>query len=57
MSRKLGWTTIVLSPETRNELQHIARKDQTYDDLLNELIRRQKETIAIATVEGMNEGH
>jgi hypothetical protein len=52
MTRKPGWTTIVLAPETRDELRHIARKDQTYDDLLNELIRRQKETIAAAAVEG-----
>ena len=31
--------TIVIERETRDCMKHLARKDQTYDDLLNELIK------------------
>ena len=31
-------TTIILERSTRESLRHIGRKDQTYDDLINELI-------------------
>lgn len=31
-------TTILLEKSTRASLRHIGRKDQTYDDLINELI-------------------
>ena len=36
--RPLNLTTIVVEKETRENLKHIARKDQTYDSLLRELI-------------------
>jgi hypothetical protein len=31
-------TTILLETSTREELRRIGRKDQTYDDLINEMI-------------------
>jgi hypothetical protein len=31
-------TTILIAPETRDGLKHIARKDQSYNDLLQDLI-------------------
>lgn len=31
-------TTLIIDKTTRENLKHIARKDQTYDQLLNELI-------------------
>lgn len=31
--------TIVIERTTRDRMKHVARKDQTYDDLLNELIK------------------
>ena len=31
-------TTILIDKNTRGKLKHIARKDQTYDQLVNELI-------------------
>ena len=32
-------TTIVIQKQTRLDLRHSARKDQTYDDVINELIQ------------------
>lgn len=32
-------TTIVIAPEIRDGLKHIARKDQTYNQLLSDLIK------------------
>jgi hypothetical protein len=32
-------TTIQIRLETRDLLKHTGRKDQTYDDLINELIK------------------
>lgn len=31
-------TTIVIEKQTRLNLRHTGRKDQTYDDLINELL-------------------
>jgi len=31
--------TIVIEKTTRDRMKHIARKDQTYDQLINELIK------------------
>jgi hypothetical protein len=39
MSRKSGWTTILIAPDVRNGLKHMARKDQSYNDLLADLIK------------------
>jgi hypothetical protein len=36
-------TTIVLETETRQLLQKVGRKEQTYDDLIRELVARAKE--------------
>jgi hypothetical protein len=36
-------TTILLETSTREELRRIGRKDQTYDDLINELIELKRE--------------
>jgi predicted CopG family antitoxin len=33
-------TTIVIKTTTREKLRHIGRKNQTYDQLINELIER-----------------
>ena len=35
-------TTIVVDKETRTKLRNIGRKDQTYDDIISELIRKTK---------------
>jgi hypothetical protein len=35
-------TTIVIDKETRTKLRNIGRKDQTYDDIISELIRKTK---------------
>jgi hypothetical protein len=32
-------TTIVIAPEVREGLKHIARKDQTYNELIIDLLR------------------
>lgn len=32
-------TTILIESETRDKLRHIGRKMETYDDILNKLIR------------------
>jgi|GEM_PF-1484725 len=31
--------TIVIEKTTRDRMKHIARKDQTYDQLINELLK------------------
>lgn len=31
--------TIVIEKTTRDRMKHVARKDQTYDQLINELIK------------------
>lgn len=37
-------TNIVISKETRNRLCKVGRKNQTYDDIINELIQTRKES-------------
>jgi predicted CopG family antitoxin len=37
--RRQDRTTIVLTQDVRKELKHIARKDQSYNDLIIDLIR------------------
>lgn len=37
-------TTILVENSTKDILKHIGRKDQTYDQLINELIKSQKES-------------
>lgn len=34
-------TTVVIKKTTRQALKHLARKDQTYDELLNELMKKE----------------
>ena len=34
-------TTLVIKKSTRQALKHLARKDQTYDQLLNELMKKE----------------
>lgn len=36
-------TTIVIQTETRDKLKRYGRKDQTYDDILQELLKNMKE--------------
>lgn len=35
-------TSIIIEVKTRNILRNIGRKEQTYDDIINELIKVQK---------------
>jgi hypothetical protein len=37
--RPLNLTTILIEKSTRETLKHLARKDQTYDQLIREMIR------------------
>jgi hypothetical protein len=37
--RPLNLTTIIVEKSTRETLKHVARKDQTYDQLINELLK------------------
>lgn len=43
--RNLNITTIPLLKTTREDLKHIARKDQTWDQLLQELISLKENSI------------
>jgi hypothetical protein len=40
------FTTILIETETRKLLRHIGRKEQTHDQLINELIASKKETVS-----------
>lgn len=35
-------TTIILKPDTRDKLRKYGRKEQTYDDIVNELLKNQE---------------
>lgn len=37
-------TTIVISKETRYKLRNLGRKQQTYDEIISELIRKTKKS-------------
>ena len=37
-------TSIIIDKETRNELKHIGRKNQTYNQLIKELIKFKNNT-------------
>jgi hypothetical protein len=39
MTKMYDRTTIDITPSIRDEVRHIARKDQTYDDLFTDLIK------------------
>jgi hypothetical protein len=41
----MGKTTILLQGTTRELLRKIGRKDQTYDQIINELIQEKRETV------------
>ena len=45
-------TTILVAPETRDNLKHIARKDQSYNDLLKDLIELFRKQQALGAVKG-----
>jgi hypothetical protein len=36
-------TTIIIEKQTRNRLKKAGRKEQTYDDIINELLRKTNE--------------
>lgn len=40
-------TTIIVTPEIRNDLKHIARKDQNYNDLLIDLIKLHSASVKV----------
>lgn len=40
-------TTILLKRKTRNELRDIGSKGQTYDELINELIKLKRNTVSV----------
>lgn len=52
-------TSIVIDNKTRNSLKKIGRKEQTYDDIIGELINNRKEVIeknkAVTPVEEYND--
>ena len=39
-------TTVVIKRSTREALKHAARKDQNYDDFLNELLKLKEQKIS-----------
>ena len=43
-------TTIILKQETREQLRKIGRKEQTYDDIVNELIKKTKESLNVSAL-------
>jgi hypothetical protein len=45
-------STVVIKKSTRLALKHLARKDQTYDDLITELLNRNKAGLVRATPTG-----
>ena len=46
-------TTILVESETRERLRQIGRKNQTYDQLINELIKAKRSTIKLSREERM----
>jgi len=43
-------TSILIKTNTRDELRRIGRKEQTYDDIVNELLKKAKESFSAATL-------
>jgi len=44
-------TSIILEPHTADELKRYGRKEQTYDDIINELLKRAKGSSNAATLD------
>ncbi len=42
--------SIILKSRTRDELRRIGRKEQTYDDIINELLKKSKESFNAGTL-------
>ncbi len=47
-------TSIVLKPNTRDKLKRFGRKEQTYDDIVNELLEKAKESVNATTLTNSN---
>lgn len=43
-------TSILIESNTRDELKRYGRKEQTYDDIVNELLKKTKESFSAATL-------
>lgn len=39
--------TIVIEKETRNKLRKTGRKEQTYDDIINELLEKRRSSVGL----------
>ena len=44
-------TTIVIKPDTRDNLRQYGKKAQTYDDIVKELLRKAKESSNVAALD------
>ena len=51
-SKRSNRTTIIIEPAVRDTLKHIARKDQSYNALLLDLIQLHKDHVEKAVQEG-----
>lgn len=47
-------TSIILRPHTRDKLKRYGRKEQTYDDIVNELLKNAKESFNVAALNDSN---
>ena len=47
-------TTIILKTNTRDQLRKFGRKEQTYDDIVNELLKKAKESLNVPTLNDSN---
>jgi hypothetical protein len=43
-------TSILIEANTRDELRRIGRKEQTYDDIVNELLKKAKESLNVSAL-------
>ena len=48
-------TTILIKNKTRDILKTVARKEQTYDDIINELLNIRKKESYIKSITGVDE--
>ena len=47
-------TSIVSKPDTCDELKRFGCKEQTYDDIVNELLKKAKESVNATTLTNSN---
>ncbi len=44
-------SSILIKKNTRDELRRVGRKEQTYDDIVNELLKKAKESSNVAALD------